>query len=128
MADLDLEIEGLADLERRLIDIAGPGAKRALTKGLRQGNNVVLKEARRRVRKKTGATAKATRARSQGQEGQDITLSVTTNYVGGFLERGTSKMPAYPFLRPASESKAHEVVEVTRDVTLAAIEIEASKK
>ncbi len=128
MADLILEVDGLADLEHRLMDIAGPGAKRALTKGLRQGNNVVLKEARRRVRKKTGATAKATRMKAQGQDGQDITVSVTTNYVGRLLETGTSKMPPYPFLRPASETKAHEAVEVVRDTTLAAIEVEASKR
>ncbi|WP_036114476.1 MULTISPECIES: HK97-gp10 family putative phage morphogenesis protein [Luteibacter] len=128
MADLDLEIDGLADLERRLTEIAGPGARRALSKGLRQGTNVVLKEARRRVRKKTGATAKATRTKSQGQQGQDITYSVTTNYVGRFLELGTSQMPAYPFLRPATEASAQLAVQIMRDVTLAAIEIEASRK
>lgn len=128
MADFDIEIDGLADLERRLNDISGPGARRSLSKGLRQGANVVLKEARRRVRKKTGATAKATRTKSQGQQGQDITYSVTTNYVGRFLELGTSNMPPYPFLRPATETKAAEAVQVMRDITLAAIELEASKR
>lgn len=128
MADVDLEITGLAELESRLQDIAGPGARRALSKGLRQGANVVLAEARRRVRKKTGATAKATKTKNEGQSGQDLTFSVGTNYVGRFLEFGTSKMPAYPFLRPAAEAKAAEAVEVARDVTLAAIEVEASKQ
>lgn len=128
MADLDLQIEGLADLERRLTEIAGPGARRALSKGLRQGANVVLKEARQRVRKKTGATAKATKTKSQGQQGQDITYSVTTNYIGRFLELGTSKMPPYPFLRPATETKAREAVEIMRAVTSAAIEAEAARR
>lgn len=128
MADLELEVEGLADLERRLTELGGPGARRSLSKGLRQGTNVVLAEARRRVRKKTGATAKATRTKSQGQQGQDLIFSVVTNDVGRWLERGTSKMPAYPFLRPAAENKAREAVEVARDVTLAAIEVEAAKK
>jgi HK97 gp10 family phage protein len=128
MADLDLEIEGLADLERRLTELGGPGARRSLSKGLRAGSNVVLTEARRRVRKKTGATAKATKTKSQGQQGQDITYSVTTNYVGRFLELGTSKMPPYPFLRPATEVKAREAVEIMRQVTLAAIEAEAAKR
>jgi HK97 gp10 family phage protein len=128
MDDFDIQVAGLAELEAALLDISGPGAKRALTKGLRQGNNVILKEARRRVRKKTGATAKATRTKSQRQQGQDITFSVTANYVGRFLEMGTSKMPPYPFIRPASETKAQEAVEVVRDITLAAIELEASKR
>lgn len=128
MDDFDLNVQGLAELEAALQNIQGPGAKRALTKGLRQGNNVVLREARQRVRKKTGATAKATKAKSQGQQGQDITFSVTTNAVGRFLELGTSKMPPYPFLRPASEAKAQEAVEVARDVTLEAIEAEVSRR
>lgn len=128
MDDFDLNVQGLAELEAALQNIQGPGAKRALTKGLRQGNNVVLREARSRVRKKTGATAKATKTRSQGQKGQDITFSVTTNAVGRFLELGTSKMPPYPFLRPASEAKAREAVEVARDVTLEAIEAEATRR
>ncbi|MGE7136219.1 HK97-gp10 family putative phage morphogenesis protein [Luteibacter sp. NPDC031894] len=128
MADLELEIAGLADLERRLTDLGGAGARRSLSKGLRAGTNVVLAEARRRVRKKTGATAKATKTKSGGQQGQDITYSVTTNYVGRFLELGTSKMPAYPFLRPATEAKAREAVEIMRQITLAAIEAEAAKR
>lgn len=128
MDDLDLNVQGLAELEASLQNIQGPGAKRALTKGLRQGNNVVLREARNRVRKKTGATAKATQGRNRGQQGQDITFSVTTNEVGRFLELGTSKMPPHPFLRPASEAKAQEVVEVARDVTLEAIEAEARRR
>jgi len=128
MADLELEVDGLADLERRLTDIAGPGARRSLTKGLRQGTNMVLAEARRRVRKKTGATAKATRTKSQGLRGQDLIFSVVTNDVGRWLELGTSKMQPYPFLRPATEAMATKAVEVMRDITLAAIELEASKK
>ncbi|KAF1005473.1 MAG: hypothetical protein GAK28_03225 [Luteibacter sp.] len=128
MADFDIEIEGLDDLERRLNDIAGPGARRSLSKGLRQGANVVLKEARQRVRKKTGATAKATKTKSQGQQGQDIIYSVVSNKVGRLLETGTSKMPPYPFIRPAAETKASEAVEIMRAVTLAAIEAEAAKR
>ena len=127
MADLDLHIEGLADLERKLLSLGGPAAPRALNKGLRAGANVVLKEARRRVRKKTGETAKKTKVKAQGIQGGESTQSITTNYVGRFLELGTSKMPPYPFLRPAMETKAVEAVDIARDVTLAAIEQEATK-
>lgn len=127
MADLDLQVEGLADLERKLLALGGAAAPRALNKGLRAGANVVLKEARRRVRKKTGETAKKTKVKAQGVQGSESTQSITTNYVGRFLELGTSKMQPYPFLRPAMESKAIEAVEEARDVTLAAIEQEAAK-
>lgn len=127
MADLDLEITGLAELEIKLNDLGRNGSRRALRKGLRQGANVVMKEARQRVRKKTGVTKKSIRVKDQGLKFEDMTFSVGVNYVGRFLEFGTSKMPAYPFLRPAAENKATEAVNVMRDVTLAAIEIEASK-
>lgn len=128
MADIDLQVTGLAELEARLIDLGQKGGQRSLRKGLRQGANVVLAEARRRVRKKTGATAKATKVKDQGIRFEEMTFSITTNYVGRFLEFGTSKMPAYPFLRPAAEAKAREAVEAVRDVTLAAIDVEVSKR
>jgi HK97 gp10 family phage protein len=127
MDEIDLKVSGLAELEVKLNDLGRNGSRRALSKGLRQGANVVLKEARQRVRKKTGATAKATKVKDEGLKFEDMTFSISTNYIGRFLEFGTSKMPAYPFLRPAAENKAREAVEVARDVTLAAIEIEASK-
>ena len=127
MADLELQIEGLADLERKLLALGGAAAPRSLNKGLRAGANVVLKEARRRVRKKTGDTARKTKVVSQGVQGGESTQSVTTNFVGRFLELGTSKMQPYPFLRPAMAAKAVEAVEAARDVTLSAIEQEALK-
>lgn len=127
MAEFELQISGLAELETKLNELGRNGARRSLAKGLRQGANVVMKEARQRVRKKTGVTAKSIRVKNQGLKFQDMTFSVGVNYVGRFLEFGTSKMPAYPFLRPAMESKATEAVSVMRDVTLAAIEIEATK-
>ena len=127
MAELQLDVTGLADLERKLLALGGAAAPRALNKGLKAGANVVLKEARRRIRKKTGETAKKTKVKSQGVQGDESTQSITTNYVGRFLELGTSKMPPYPFLRPAMESKAVEAVEAARDATLAAIEQETTK-
>jgi len=127
MDEIDLKVSGLAELEVKLNDLGRNGSRRALRKGFRQGANVVLKDARQRVRKKTGATARATKVRDEGLKFEDMTFSISTNYIGRFLEFGTSKMPAYPFLRPAAENKAREAVEVARDVTLAAIEIEASK-
>lgn len=128
MADIDLPVTGLADLESRLLELGRNGGKRSLRKGLRAGANVVLVDARRRVRKKTGATAKATKVKDQGVKFEEMTFSLVTSYVGRFLELGTSKMPAYPFIRPAMAARAQAAVEATRDVTLAAIEVEASKR
>lgn len=128
MAEIQLAVTGLAELEAQLVELGRNGGRRALRKGLRAGANVGLKEARSRVPKKTGNTAKKTRVKDQGVRGEDATFSVTTNYVGRFLEMGTSKMAARPFIRPAFESRASDIVEAVRDVTLVAIEAEALKR
>lgn len=124
---MNLDVTGLGDLERKLVDLGRNGGRRSLARGLRQGANVVLAEARTRVRKKSGQTAKKTRVVNQGVKFDDMTFSVVTTKVGRFLELGNSRMPAYPFLRPATEGKATEAVNVIRDVTLAAIEQEISR-
>lgn len=60
----------------------------------------IAEEARRRVRVKTGETRDSIEVTDEGVE------------VGGaapFLEYGTRKMPAYPFLGPAVEASKLEI-------------------
>ena len=128
MADVQLEVDGLADLESQLLKLGGNAAPQALIKGQRSGAGVILKDARRRIRRRTGKTAKATKVVAQGVQGNESTVSITTNYVGRFLEMGTSKMPPHPFIRPAMQAKAIEAIETMREVTLAAIQLAASKR
>lgn len=128
MADFDIEVTGLAELESQLNALSTGGARRSLAKGLRGGANVVRDEARRRVRKRTGDTAKKIRVKNQGLKFDELTFSVGVNSVGRWLEFGTSRMPAYPFLRPAAEAKAAEAVNVIRDITTTAIEQEWDKR
>jgi HK97 gp10 family phage protein len=128
MDEVSLDVSGLGELEAKLIDLGRNGGRRSLSKGLRAGSSVVVAEARLRVRKKSGKTAKSIRVKNQGLKFEDLTFSVIASRAAVFLERGTSKNPAYPFLRPAMENKATEAVNVMRDVALDAIEIEALTK
>ena len=87
------------------------------------GANVVKEEAGNRVRVKTGnlkASIGTTRRKSKGKN--EIVFSVSPRkggkndgFYGRFIELGTSKMTAKPFLRPAFESKADEVLQRTKE-------------
>lgn len=128
MDELELDVEGLADLEQQLLKLGGRDAPQALIKGQRAGMGVVVKDARRRIRRRTGETARKTKVIATGVQGDESTVSIVTNYVGRFLEMGTSKMPPHPFIRPAMQAKAIEAIETMREVTLAAIQFAASKR
>ena len=87
------------------------------------GANVVKEEARNRVRVKTGnlkASIGTTRRKSKGKN--EIVFSVSPRkggkndgFYGRFIELGTSKMTAKPFLRPALESSQDEVLQRTKE-------------
>lgn len=76
-----------------------------------------------------GGTRKLTnnaRNRRAGRAGARVTTAGVAFY-GRFLELGTSKMPARPFLRPAIEAKRGEAVQVFSRAFLLAVE-RAEKK
>jgi HK97 gp10 family phage protein len=127
MDEFDIPVTGLAQLEAKLLDLGRNGGRRSLSKGLRAGANVIAVDAKVRVRKKSHKTEKSIRVKNQGLSFEDLTFSIVAGGAARFLERGTSRMPAYPFLRPATENKAGEAVTEMRDVTLTAIGDEWSK-
>lgn len=74
-----------------------------------QGNEGYFIEVRRKRRKYAN-----TRANRRKQRAGMTYESMGEAYYGMFIELGTAKMPAQPFLRPAFESKKVEAVEVFR--------------
>jgi len=130
MADFDVEIKGLAELDRALQELAWPAARRALRKGMRKGANVVRDEARAKARVKTGNLKRKIRTRERREENGDLRFAVEVTrsaFYGRFLEYGTSKMAAKPFLRPAAEAKTEEAVTAMRDALQEAIAVELMK-
>lgn len=127
MADFDVEVLGLKELDRALQELAYPAARRALRKGMRRGANVVRDEARAKARVKTGNLKRKIRTRERREQEGNLRFAVEvprSAFYGRFLEYGTSKMAARPFLRPAAESKTEEAVTTMRDALAEAIEIE----
>lgn len=130
MADFDVQITGLRELDDALRELAGPAARRAMRKGMRQGANVVRDEAKARAPKDTGNLKKSIRTRERREEGGWMRYAIEVRrraFYGRFLEFGTSKMAAKPFLRPAAENKTAEAVERMRDAMGEAVLIEMQK-
>jgi HK97 gp10 family phage protein len=79
--------------------------------------NVVAKEARRRVRRKTGKLRKAIKViverRRKGASERLALLGIQQpeSKRAHFEEFGTSRQSAHPFIRPAMDSKAKEALD-----------------
>ena len=130
MADFDIRIDGLRELDHALQELAWPTARRALRKGMRQGANVIRDDARARAPKKSGLLKRSIRTRERRGDVGNIRFDIEVRqraFYGRFLEYGTSKMSAKPFLRPAAESKAESAVTAMRDALSLAIAAEMRK-
>ena len=130
MADFDLQVLGLAELEQSLLQLAEPAARRALRKGMRRGAIVSRNDARARVRVATGRLRRAIRSRERSDEQGWIRIAIEvprSAFYGRFGEYGTSKMAPWPFMRPAAESKTEEAVAAMRDAIAEAVTLEMQR-
>ena len=124
---ITLKVEGLAELEARLVALGGSGARRALRRGLRAMGNVVRDAARDKSPVSTGTLRKSIVTMDAGMTPGGWSFSVqlrSGGFYGRFLEFGTSKMAAHPFMRPAAESAYIKAIEAFRTVASDAIEME----
>ena len=132
--DFNFETPNLAAFEQRLLQMGTTTARAAGRKALRQGANVILRESRRLVKaghpafpeKITGLMARSLYTHDRGTTGDNIVFSVDLKgmaFYGRFVEFGTSRSRAYPFMRPAAEGKAQEAVRVIADTLQGVIEL-----
>ncbi|QXE85968.1 HK97 gp10 family phage protein [Geomonas nitrogeniifigens] len=147
MADIKtgtIEIKGLAELEKRLQALPDKLAKNVLTRALRAGAAVFRDEAKRIAPKDTGEMARDIMLKKprkgNGLEYQVYVRSGKKSRMAGkkrnvdrdsfywrFVEFGTAKMAAKPFMRPAFEAKRQEAIEKVRESLAANIDKELSK-
>lgn len=129
MADgMSINIEGLKELERKLLGMAPKLAKNGLRSAVAAGSRVIMAEARKNVPVDTGTLRRAIYMKQIREQSDN---SKQTYYVGvrrgkserkknrdgyyfAFVEFGTAKMAAQPFLRPAFEAKKVDAVEVIK--------------
>lgn len=109
---VDFRIEGLDDLESQFDRLADTSKKKVMMKALNAGIQPIKKEAKARVPERTGLLKKNIRSK-QMRYTEKPAVGI---YISGkafywyFIENGTSKMAAAPFLRPAVDSKYEEGV------------------
>lgn len=129
MADgMSIKVEGLKELERKLLGMSPKLAKNGLRSAVAAGSRVIMAEAKKNVPVDTGTLR---RAIFMKQIREASSNSKQTYFVGvrkgkgerkknrdgwyfHFVEFGTVKMPAQPFLRPAFEAKKTDAVEVIK--------------
>lgn len=131
MADFEFQVHGLDQLNAALLELGTNGARRAGKKALRQGTNVILQATRDAAPVDTGhLQKKGFYTHDHGTTGDLMSFSVDLRksaFYGKFLEFGTSKMHACPFMRPAAENNAAAAVDVIAAVLGIEIEAEAAK-
>lgn len=146
-------VEGLEELRRALLELPKVAQGRALRTALRAGGREIEKEARARAPKgTTGRLARNIRTKTvrhprgrtlagrlvvaTGDTGAHVTVGVRTRgkrddprnaFYWRFVEFGTSKMSARPFLRPAFDTKKKSVVDVVAQRLMKRIHAEARK-
>jgi len=120
--DVKLDIKGLADLERELNQLTLKARASVLRGALNKAVDPVLKAARENVSaqftERSGTLRKSIQKSATAPRGSngftaEAKVGVTgEGFYGRFLEFGTSKMPARPFMRPAVDAHAQEVVDL----------------
>jgi len=129
MADgVKMEVHGLKELERKLLEMSPKLAKNALRAAVAAGARVVAAEARKNVPVDSGTLRRSIYTKQIREESGD---TQQTFYVGArqgkkeqakkrdgwyfpFVEFGTEKMAARPFMRPAFESTKDAAVQAIK--------------
>ena len=110
---IDFRVEGLDDLERQFDRLIDTSKKKVMQKALNAGIAPIKKEAKANAPVDKGVLKSQIRSK-QMKYTEKPAVGI---YVSGkafywyFIENGTSKMAAAPFLRPAVDSKHEEAVD-----------------
>lgn len=108
----NIRIEGLDELERQFDRLADTAKKKVMMKALNAGIAPIKKEAKKNAPVDKGVLKKQIRSKQMRYtEKPAVGIYVSGKaYYWYFIEHGTSKMSAAPFLRPAADSKHEEGV------------------
>jgi HK97 gp10 family phage protein len=108
---------GMEELFNQL-DSLGEDASKALKEAVMKGAEIVREDASRRAPRRTGKLSQSIIIESAEVEPDYVSVKIGPNkeaFYGRFVEMGTSKMPAKPFLRPAWDANKENVKKIISD-------------
>lgn len=115
-----MELEGMDNLIRRIEEMGKAGV-RVENKALKKAGELIVEEAKNNVPVKTEKLKKGLKVSGvRKKNGNKFVLAGIQKgdnskiFYGKFLEFGTSKMKAQPFMGPAYESKKEEAKEIIK--------------
>ena len=146
MAETRVHVAGLRELQEKLRNLAPNLARNGLRAAVSAGAALIRNDARQRAPKRTGEMARDIQIKRE-RESTDFHALYSVfvrsgkksrlagkgrnvdrdSYYWRFVEFGTAKMAARPFMRPAFEAKKEEAVLAIRDKLAARIAEEAAK-
>ncbi|MCR4436639.1 MAG: HK97 gp10 family phage protein [Clostridiales bacterium] len=116
---LKAEVEGAEEVIK-LLEEMGQKAEEVLAKAAEAGGMVALSEARRRCPVKTGrlrASLTLTQGKKTPARANVRIEHGKKEYYGTFVELGTRKQPARPFMRPAVDENKKQISDaVTEEI------------
>lgn len=106
-------VQNLPALQRDFSQLTGRMQRGVLRDALRSAARPVVASAKSKVRVRTGALKRGISQRVSVKPGtaEAIIGFRRDEFYGRFVELGTSKMPAYPFLRPALDESQEKILE-----------------
>ncbi len=118
MSQVEVRIEGLRELDRKLRRLEGRVARKIVRDATRKGAQALRKEIRAAAPRRTGFLRRHIRYRTTSRSPTHYTISVGPDrgaFYGRFVELGTQKMAARPFMRPAFERARERIVRIVTD-------------
>lgn len=110
---MTIEVTGLAELEKELKGLSDSMASKVLIQSTGLAANEIVKEAKSRVSRRTGKAQKAIgKQRKVTDKAAIVYVGVKQQawYAVTYLERGTVKMGAKPWLVPALEAVQEKTI------------------
>ena len=119
--NVSMELDGIGDLLNKISSL-GKAGERAENKALKKAGEVILEEAKNNVPIVSGKLKKGLKVsgikKSEGNKYVLVGITKEDNseiFYGKFLEFGTSKMSAKPFMAPAYATKKTEAKNIIKD-------------
>lgn len=128
--EVKFSFDGDKKLVENLKKINRTASGRALRRAAKQGAEVIVQEAKRRAPVDTGLLRKSIRSKFKKRRSESVTVEIGPSekaYYGYFVEFGTSKMAARPFLRPAADACYRQAAEETKQAVVEAVLEEVAK-